>query len=69
MAVTHEMLIRPLGGDLQQLSVEDSQHTRALQAVGGRAALPLLEDVGQLLNLIPLAQVLQGGGGHTEIRA
>ena len=49
-----------LEAHLQQLSVEDSHHAGALIAVGGRAALPLLEDGGQLLDLVPRSQVLEG---------
>lgn len=45
--------------DSQQLAVEDSDDTRALQAVGGSAALTLLEGCWQLLDLVPLTDVLQ----------
>lgn len=43
----------------QQLTVEDSDDTRALQAVGGSAALTFLEGCWQLLDLVPLTDVLQ----------
>lgn len=45
--------------DSQQLTVEDSDDTRALQAVGGSAALTFLEGCWQLLDLVPLTDVLQ----------
>lgn len=43
----------------QQLTVEDSDDTRALQAIGGSAALTFLEGCWQLLDLVPLTDVLQ----------
>lgn len=43
----------------QQLTVEDSDDTRALQAVGGSAALTFLEGCWQLLDLVPLTDVLR----------
>ncbi len=43
----------------QQLSVEDTNNSRALQAVGSRAALALLEGVWQFLDVIPFTEILQ----------
>lgn len=43
----------------QQLSVQDTNDFRALQAVGGSAALTFLEGCWQLLDLMPLTNVLQ----------
>lgn len=43
----------------QQLSVEDSDNTRALQGVGGSATLTFLEGCWQLLDLMPLTNILQ----------
>lgn len=43
----------------QQLTVEDSDDTRALLTVGGSTALTFLEGCGQLHDLIPLANILQ----------
>lgn len=43
----------------QQLSVEDADDSGALQAVGGSAALALLEAVRQSLDVIPCAEILQ----------
>lgn len=43
----------------QQLPVEDSDDTWGLQAVGGSAALTLLESSWELLDLIPLTNILQ----------
>lgn len=44
---------------LQQLSVQNTNHSGALQAVGGSAALALLEAVRQSLDVIPRAEILQ----------
>lgn len=43
----------------QQLSVENADDSGALQAVGGSAALALLEAVRQSLDVIPCAEILQ----------
>lgn len=43
----------------QQLSVENTNDSGALQAVGGGAALALLEAVRQFLDIIPCAEILQ----------
>lgn len=43
----------------QQLSVENTDDSGALQAVGGSAALALLEAVRQFLDIIPCAEILQ----------
>lgn len=43
----------------QQLTVEDSDDTRALRTVGGSTALTFLEGCGQLHDLIPPANILQ----------
>lgn len=43
----------------QQLPVENTDDSGALQAVGGSAALSLLEGVWQLLNIVPGAEILQ----------
>ena len=45
--------------NLQQLPVEDTHDSRALQAVGGSAALTLLEGVWQSLDIIPGTEILQ----------
>lgn len=45
--------------DSQQLPVEDTNHSRALQAVGGSAALTLLEGMWQSLDVIPCTKILQ----------
>lgn len=44
----------------QQLPVENTDDSGALQAVGGSAALALLEGVWQFLNIIPGTEILQG---------
>lgn len=43
----------------QQLPVENADDSGALQAVGGSAALSLLEGVWQFLNVVPGAEILQ----------
>lgn len=43
----------------QQLLVEDTNDSGALQAVGGGAALALLEGVRKPLDVVPLAKILQ----------
>lgn len=42
----------------QQLLVEDTNDSWALQAVGGSAALALLETVRQSLDLMPFTKIL-----------
>lgn len=42
----------------QQLPVEDTNNSRALQAIGGSAALALLEGVWQPLDIKPCAKIL-----------
>lgn len=44
--------------NLQQLPVEDTNDSGALQAVGGSAALTLLEGVWQSLDVIPGTEIL-----------
>lgn len=43
----------------QQLPVEDTNDSRAVQAVGGCAALALLESIWQFLDFIPRTKILQ----------
>lgn len=43
----------------QQLFVEDTNNSRAQQAVGGSAALTPLEGMWQSLDIIPGAKILQ----------
>lgn len=45
--------------DSQQLLVQDSNDSGALQAVGGSAALALLESVWQSLDVVPFTKILQ----------
>lgn len=51
-----------LAKNLQQLSVEDPNDTGALRRVRGHTALTLLEGCWQLLDLVPLTNVLQREG-------
>ena len=43
----------------QQFRVEDTDYSRASQAVGGSAALAPLESVWQSLDIIPCTKILQ----------
>lgn len=53
----------------QQLPVEDTNDSRALQAVGGSAALALLEGVWQSLDIIPCTKILQRKhSGHESVK-
>lgn len=52
----------------QQLPVEDTHDSRALQAVGGSAALTLLEGVRQSLDVVPLPKILQRKRGGLSMK-
>lgn len=53
----------------QQLPVEDTNHSGALQAVGGSAALALLEGMWQSLDIVPCTKILQRKHeGHQSIK-